>query len=259
MVTPKKNATAPQSLQQNLQDSLTDISESLKVLDARLSHMEASPSGSHGTNGGNGNLLPGLQGQGLVNVQGIPGAVPAAQGPGRFNTCAMCGGRDYRGTVSLETGEYIASGMTPSFLKNLPAVQVIINGNRSTVSGAWLHSEVTTRRPLPGGMRERATSLPGFLCGEPTSAHQTVSLVAPLLRRATEDEEVVQRVTRVANWANNLNPADVVSHATKDAAGGIPRLIGSVQNLARFAAEVDGQARPQARQSRTRVGSRTSR
>lgn len=242
-MSPKNNTKKATTSGNAVQSLIDNISQSLEAVSLRLDNLKSKAADIS-------DETPSLDGQAFI-------ISPTGQGPGRFNTCAMCGGRDYRGTVALATGEYIASGMTPSYLKGLNQVDVIINGQQQRVTGAWLHAEVSTRRPLANGMRERATSLPGFLCGEPSSAHHSVSLVSPLLRRATEDEEMVQRVTRVANWTDHLNPADVMSHAAKSAAGGVQRLIKSAQTLGRFAQAIVSTGIP-ARAS-ARVGPRASR
>ena len=70
---------------------------------------------------------------------------------------------------------------------------------RYQVSGQWLADELSKRQ-----RGERATSVPGFLCGEPSSAHPTVRLVEPIMRRATETEEMAQYAKRVLAEARRL-------------------------------------------------------
>jgi hypothetical protein len=121
----------------------------------------------------------------------------------RAENCACCGQRRRDGTVALDTGEYIASGMTTAWLKLQPTVLVNLadDGFRSTyqVSGQWLADTLSKR-----ARDERATSVPGFLSGERSSQHPTVRLVSALVRRATKDEEATQYATRVLSAAANL-------------------------------------------------------
>src|SRR5690606_4854609 len=94
----------------------------------------------------------------------------------RFENCACCNQRMRTGTVCLQTGEYVASGLTTRWLQQQQSIIVTLasDGHRERyqVSGQWLADELSKRQ-----RGERATSVPGFLCGEPSSAHPTVRLV----------------------------------------------------------------------------------
>lgn len=121
----------------------------------------------------------------------------------RFENCACCNQRMRTGTVSLATGEYVASGLTTRWLQQQQSIIVTLasDGHRQRyqVSGQWLADELSKRQ-----RGERATSVPGFLCGEPSSAHPTVRLVEPIMRRATETEEMAQYAKRVLAEARRL-------------------------------------------------------
>lgn len=121
----------------------------------------------------------------------------------RFENCACCNQRMRAGTVSLQTGEYVASGLTTRWLQLQQGIIVTMSsdGHRQQyqVSGQWLADELSKRQ-----RGERATSVPGFLCGEPSSAHPTVRLVQPIMRRATETEEAQQYASRVLAEAARL-------------------------------------------------------
>lgn len=121
----------------------------------------------------------------------------------RFENCSCCNQRMRAGTVSLQTGEYVASGLTTRWLQLQQGIIVTMasDGHRQQyqVSGQWLADELSKRQ-----RGERATSVPGFLCGEPSSAHPTVRLVQPIMRRATETEEAQQYASRVLAEAARL-------------------------------------------------------
>src|SRR5690606_36561132 len=80
----------------------------------------------------------------------------------RFENCACCNQRMRTGTVSLATGEYVASGLTTRWLQQQQSIIVTLasDGHRQKyqVSGQWLADELSKRQ-----RGERATSVPGFL------------------------------------------------------------------------------------------------
>lgn len=141
-------------------------------------------------------------------VAQAPAVHPRAEGgrQARFDTCAACGQRIKLGTVALSTNEYVPSGMTTKWLRLQQNILVRLGEDNFTktyqVSGNWLADTLAKRQ-----YGERATSVPGFLCGENTSQHPTVKLVQPLMRRATDDEERAQYAGRVMNEARRLQEA----------------------------------------------------
>lgn len=141
-------------------------------------------------------------------VEMAPAVHPRAEGgrQARFDTCAACGQRIKLGTVALSTNEYVPSGMTTKWLRLQQNILVRLGEDNFTktyqVSGNWLADTLAKRQ-----YGERATSVPGFLCGENTSQHPTVKLVQSLMRRATDDEERAQYAGRVMNEARRLQEA----------------------------------------------------
>jgi hypothetical protein len=124
----------------------------------------------------------------------------------RSDNCACCGQRRRDGTVVVATGEYVPSGMTTAWLRLQPEVIITMakdnHGIAYKVSGQWLAEELNKRER--GDRSERATSVPGFLCGERSSQHPQYRLVSAIMRRATKDEEATQYATRVLRAARSL-------------------------------------------------------
>lgn len=121
----------------------------------------------------------------------------------RADNCACCGQRRRDGTVALNTGEYVASGMTTAWLRLQEGILVHLADDNFrqvyTVSGQWLADTLSKRQ-----RDERATSVPGFLCGERSSNHPSVRIAQAIMRRATKDEEQTQYATRILRAAQAI-------------------------------------------------------
>lgn len=129
----------------------------------------------------------------------------------RSSNCACCNQKRRTGTIDLRTNEYIASGLTTAWLQQQQGIIVTLSAEGHAiphqVSGQWLSDELKKREYDPiTNKRGRATSVPGFLCGEASSQNPRIRLQQPILRRATDDEEEQQYKSRLLKATLNCFP-----------------------------------------------------